>query len=86
MSRTLRVGDKVEWRGGWGREAPTLVTVSHIEITDACGSKYGLDTDEVSWDSAGRIVVDLDNGHWAYGSQISPVTEANTETEGVLFV
>lgn len=75
MSAVLRVGDKVEWRGAWGSNAPALAEVTGIEILDGTDTKYGLDTDKVSWDAANRIVVDLDNGHWAYGSQISPVTE-----------
>lgn len=71
----LRVGDEVIWRGGWGRNAPTRATVTHIEILDGTSAKHGLDTDEVAWEASDNFVVDLDNGHWAYGSQLTPTTE-----------
>ena len=68
----LKIGDKVMWRGGFGTEAPKEAVVESIEICEE-GGKYGEPVDEVSWAKKNRIVVDLDNGHWARGSQISPI-------------
>jgi hypothetical protein len=68
----LKIGDKVMWRGGFGTEAPKEAVVESIELCKV-GEKYGNSVDEVSWNKKDRIVVDLNNGHWARGSQISPI-------------
>ena len=67
----LKVGDTVLWRGGFGKDAPKKAKVQGIEITR--GGKYGDPVDEVKWEKVRDryVTVDLDNGHWAYGSQIS---------------
>lgn len=69
---TLKVGDEVMWRGGFGSESPKLAKVEGIEICKS-GSKYGKPVDKVSWKRKDEITVDLDNGHWARGSQLSPI-------------
>lgn len=68
---TLKVGDEVLWRGGFGMDAPRKAKVEGIEITR--GDKYGDPVDEVEWSEVyGRnVTVDLDNDHWAYAEQIS---------------
>ena len=80
---TLKIGDEVIWRGSWGSDAPKRAKVEAIEITG--GGKYGDSVDEVEWSKVcdRNITVVLDNGHWAYASQISPVQldyEVNQET------
>ena len=67
---TLKIGDEVIWRGSWGKDAPQLAKVEEIEITK--GGKYGNPVDEVEWSEVyeRNLVVTLDNGHWAYASQI----------------
>ena len=72
-SDTLRVGDTVLWRGGWGRDAPQWATVTHLEVCVEPGDKYGVPVDQVPWVEVDRVIVDLDNRHWAYGSQIEPL-------------
>lgn len=71
--QNLCIGDKVMWCGGFGRHAPQEAVVKHIEITNP-GEKYGQEVDCVRWSvvKADCVVVDLDNGHWAYGSQLEP--------------
>lgn len=66
----LKVGDTVSWRGNFGTDAPKDAVVEGIEITN--GGKYGDSVDEVEWKEVyGRnVTVDLDNGSWAYASQI----------------
>lgn len=71
--KKLRVGDTVNWRGSWGRDPKKPAKVEGIEITN--GDKYGYEVSEVDWKKVyGRnVTVDLDNGHWAYADQISPI-------------
>ena len=73
MSKILKVGDPVIWRGSWGSDAPVKATVTHLEVTEQPREKYGIEVNAGFWDAVGenRVVVSLDNGHWAYGSQIS---------------
>ena len=67
---TLKVGDKVLWRGSWGAESPVKVTVISIDRVSP-GEKYGEPVDSMDWDEVPRYaVVSLDNGHWAYGQQL----------------
>ena len=69
---TLKVGDSVMWRGAFGSEAPKEAVVESIEICKK-GGKHGRCVEQVFWSKKDEIVVDLDNGHWARGSQISPI-------------
>ena len=67
---TLKVGDTVMWRGGFGSDAPQKAVVTGIEVCPA-GEKYGESRESVDWRRIHSVVVDLDNGHWAKGHQIS---------------
>ena len=73
MSR-LKIGDKVTWRGTWGKQPPKEATVIEISLC-AVGAKYGKDVKSVAWTTveAGKVVVSLDNGHWAYGNQLTEI-------------
>lgn len=73
--KLLRVGDTVIWRGAWGRERPRRAHVIALEETDAPRSKYGEPVLAIPWDRMAYAVVTLDNGHWAYGEQLSPIRE-----------
>lgn len=71
----LKVGDKVMWRGAWGSEPAKMATVETMQLC-AEGSKYGKDIKSADWDvvkNGRKIIVDLDNGHWAYGNQLSKI-------------
>ncbi len=70
MKDTLKIGDTVLWRGGFGSEPARLAVVEGIEITN--GGKYGDSVDEVPWSEVydRNVTVDLYNDHWAYGEQI----------------
>jgi len=74
MKKTLKIGDKVWWRGGFGSDTRNVATIEEIEITG--GYKYGDQVEEVDWDEVyGRnVVVSFsDNNHWAYGEQIKRI-------------
>lgn len=75
----LRVGDQVKWRGGWGRLAPQSATVERIVV----GGPTGTEVPAVPWSGVnGRnVIVDLSNGHWAYGFQIKPETAVRSSKE-----
>lgn len=71
---TLRIGDTVIWRGGWGKQSPQEATISGLNLTACPLSKDTIESlDSVAWSlvEENRVLVDLDNGHWAYGYQIA---------------
>ena len=70
----LKTGDKVMWRGAWGSEPPIEAIVTEITLCPV-GKKYGKPIKSTKWETirAGKIVVSLDNGHWAYGTQLEPI-------------
>lgn len=72
----IRVGDTVLCRGRYGRESALPVTITHLELCVEEGDKYGVPVTELPWSEKGRAVVDMSNGHWAYGSQIEPLEVA----------
>jgi hypothetical protein len=51
--------------------------VIRIDRTTRRYDKYGNDVQEVTWADVkdGYVVVDMDNGHWQYGQDLSPVQE-----------
>ena len=71
---TLKIGDTVIWRDGWGQDPPQEAVVVCIEITERPREKDGHEVEEVHWTTVreNRVVVSLENGKWAYGEQISP--------------
>ena len=70
----LKIGDKVIWRGSWGMDSPREATIAGIQLC-AVGEKYGKDISSCQWETVrnGKIVVNLTNGHWAYGMQLEPI-------------
>lgn len=69
----LKIGDEVSWKGAWGSQASKIAVVTEIEVTN--GGKYGDAVNSVEWSKVydRNVVVTLDNGHWAYGEQISRI-------------
>ncbi len=71
----LKVGDTVNWSGGFGNEPYKPAKVESIEVCHN-GSKNGIPVDSIAWDRVNEnIIVDLDNGHWARGTQIKKLTK-----------
>jgi hypothetical protein len=68
-AKTLKVGDKIMYRGSFGRGFPESVKIEGIELCEE-GEKYGVQVDEILWSLKDRCVFNLDNGKWAYGTQI----------------
>ena len=67
----IKIGDAVMWRGSWGTNAPEEAKVVSIELCQYAGQKEGTPVEEVCENDLTRAVFDLDNGHWAYGDQIT---------------
>ena len=70
---TLKKGMKVIYRGSWGTDAPKETTVEYIELCEDEHEKYGEPVDEVAVEDIKRCCVDLSDGHWAYGYQITEI-------------
>ena len=69
LNGTIKIGDTVIWRGGWGMDLPAKAKVTAIEIcTD--GDKYGTSVEEIKCELLANAVMNLDNGSWCYGWQI----------------
>jgi len=70
------VGDTVLWRGSWGMGPESEAVILNMQVTAEVDDKEGLTVEKV-WGSqvkSGHVLFDLDNGHWAYSSQISKIT------------
>lgn len=74
LTDTLQIGNPVAWRHAWGSGPLKEAVISHIMITAEPRSKDGEDAEEAPWTLVleNRVLVNLTNGSWAYGSQISP--------------
>ena len=74
MENILTVGDDVMWRGSWGKDTPKQVQVIGIEVN--CERKHGDSVSNVKWSKVDSrsVVVDLDCGNWAYGTQIKQIS------------
>lgn len=66
----LKVGDTVMWRGSWGRDVERPAKIIGMELCEAPRMKEGVVVRAADWNDKARLVVDLDNGSWAYGFQI----------------
>ena len=68
----IKIGDNVNWRGGFGNDLPLSAKVTGMSITEHPREKYGEPVIEVAKDLVrhNRVVFELDNGHWCYSDQI----------------
>jgi hypothetical protein len=73
MDKKLKIGDTVNWRNAWGKDAPQDAVIESIDV-HCNGTKHGKARVEVLWANVNRsnVVVNLTNGSWAYGNQITP--------------
>lgn len=70
----IKIGDTVIWRGIWGLDNPFPATVTGIELCERYHEKEGAPVNEIEIEYKDNCVFSLDNGHWAYGDQIT-ITE-----------
>ena len=62
--RIFKIGDRVMSKFGEAK-------ITNIEVTDNAGDKYGMKRDMATLDlqAQGRVMIDMDNNHWAYSEQ-----------------
>ena len=85
MNNLVKIGDKVNWRGGFGANDPKVVEVTSIEVTDLPRDKYGEIVGEVTWDlvKENRVNFGLSSGNWAYSEQVAPVGQGPRDFHGI---
>lgn len=72
---TLYINDTVMWSGGFGNDPYKPAKVLGIQYCEV-DEKYGEEVQDINWnDVKDHAVVDLDNGHWAYGSQLKKMED-----------
>jgi len=79
--KTLKVGDEVHYRGGFGTEEPQTVTINAIIV---CPNEYIKDGEEVTEIEVEKIhdknmIYDLSNQRWCRGNQIDMWREVGGE-------
>ena len=75
MINVIRIGDKVSWRGDYGKAPVEEATVELITLTEGPYSTDGNEVYSVKLETlkGGAVLFDFDNGHWAYGNQVAPL-------------
>ena len=74
MEEKIKIGTKVSYRGGWGRNFPTEAVVNSIEFCPN-GGKYGTHIEEIPFEKKDDCVFDLSDHHWCYGYQIDSIVK-----------
>lgn len=69
----VRVGQEVKYRGGFGAGPARKARINDIELCEEEHEKYGTPVEEVSVHELYKCVLDLSDGHWAYGYQVEEV-------------
>lgn len=72
----LSIGDTVLWRGGFGSAPMEYAVIEGIDECERRRDKYGTPVTEIPWAYIEYACVSLDNGHWAYGEQLTRVLAA----------
>jgi hypothetical protein len=70
----LHIGDEVVWHAPPYALStrPVRAKVKHIQLCEREHDRSGVLVPEVKWDWVNRCVIDLDNGHWTYGTGVTP--------------
>ena len=80
MKDLISVGDSVMWSGSWGSESAKPVRITAMELCAAPRQKYGVPVTEVPTTMKNYVNFTLDNGHWAYGYQITLMDDEQLRT------
>jgi hypothetical protein len=69
---SLKPGDRVMWRGGFGSLPAEEATIEDMQVTAQPREKSGEPTEcvPVALVRQNRVVFGLTNGHWCYSDQI----------------
>jgi hypothetical protein len=63
MASTFKIGDTVNSNHG-------VAKIKHIEVVEPGEKEDGISVKKFYWSMKNQVVVDLDNGHWAYGASL----------------
>jgi len=68
----LKLADWVVYKSGWGHDAPCLVKIVNMDITEEPREKYGTEVEEADIDLVreNRVLFCFSNGHWGYSDQV----------------
>jgi len=69
----IGVGDLVWWRHNFGKDPVALARIERIELVKPGQRDGGDSVMRAEWTPDRTLIVDLTNGHWAYGHQICPL-------------
>lgn len=71
----IAVGDEVLWRGSYSKSVPKqakVVAIAMCESEEHCDTKGDhIEQTKIFVADKNRCIFTLDNGHWAYGAQIT---------------
>jgi len=74
----VKVGDTVMWSGSFGSAPEQPAKITQIDHCSGPHSKYGVPVEQVEVGELRNCCVSLDNGHWAYGTQLRPIPQGAT--------
>ena len=75
MASTFKIGDTVVSNHG-------VAKIERIEVVEPGQKENGISVKEFYWSMLEHVIVDLDNGHWAYGESLKSIRQATLQ--GVL--
>ena len=70
----IKIGTKVMWKGAWGMHPAKEAEIESIERVKQ-GTKFGRSVKSIAWSTIKdrNVIVNLTNGYWAWGNQLSPI-------------
>lgn len=68
MENTFKVGDWVLTSHGKSK-------IKKIEICEKPGEKYGIAVKKMFTNLLDQCIIDLENGHWSYGTEVELVND-----------
>lgn len=71
----IKIGDTIIWNGTFGYDDPKTAKIIYLELCKNKHDKYGVPVEFISIKDKNRAIFNLDNGYWAYGSQIEIIQD-----------
>mgnify|MGYP001612876457 CR=1 FL=1 len=72
----LKIGQTITYKAAWGAGETREATIIGLEeVSD--GDKYGKNVEQLElWPDGKNAVLDLSDGHWCYGYQVTQTEKA----------
>lgn len=68
MKNTIQIGDLISTRHGTSK-------IKKIELCEKPNEKYGIPVKKIFTNLLDRVIIDLENGHWTFGSEVELINE-----------